>query len=168
MSKKLFDGIPEYVRITIYAQTGRLLRNSHFIRDNDLEDIVQDLLLFYLERFHLRSIPSEAYVVVSLQNEAKRMLKTKMRERFGLSVCLEDITECPEALKVSNALAHSEINLLISSVAKHLSDRENQVLELILEGKTLDDIAKKYHISKNTIYKILDKLKKFVNSENDF
>lgn len=161
MNKKLFDGIPEYVRITIYAQTGRLLRNSNFIRTNDLDDIIQDLLLFYLENFHLRSIPSKAYVVTSLQNKAKRILKTKVRERFGLSFCLEDITECPEALGICDTFSYSETNLFIASISRHLSDKENQIIKMILDGKTLDDIAKNFHISKNSIYKLFDKIKNF-------
>lgn len=51
MHQGLFVGIPEYVRIIIYSQTRKLLATSLYQRDNDMEDIVQDLLLFYLEKF---------------------------------------------------------------------------------------------------------------------
>jgi len=161
MSNKLFAGIPEYVRITIYSQTRYLLSTSNFKRENDLDDIIQDLLLFYLENFYKKDAPSEAYVVASLQNEAKRLMKTKVRERFGLLFSLEDLTECPDELRVTHHFDRAEINLLISAVAEHLSDKENLVIKMILEGKSIDEIARTIHIAKATIYKIFEKIKNF-------
>lgn len=161
MSKKLFTGIPEYVRITIYSQARYLLSFSNFNRDNDLDDIIQNLLLFYLDKFYKKDIPSEAYVVTSLRNEAKRLRKTKMYEHFGLFCSLEDLTECPEALKITNSFDGVEIDLLTSVVGEHLSDRENLVLKMILDGYSIDQIARTIHIAKASIYKILEKIKKF-------
>lgn len=161
MSNKLFAGIPEYVRITIYSQTRYLLSTSNFKRENDLDDIIQDLLIFYLENFYKKDAPSEAYVVASLQNEAKRLMKTKVRERFGLLFSLEDLTECPDELRVTHHFDRAEINLLISAVAEHLSDKENLVIKMILEGKSIDEIARTIHIAKATIYKIFEKIKNF-------
>ena len=161
MSNKLFAGIPEYVRITIYSQTRYLLSTSNFKRENDLDDIIQNLLLFYLENFYKKDAPSEAYVVASLQNEAKRLMKTKVRERFGLLFSLEDLTECPDELRVTHHFDRAEINLLISAVAEHLSDKENLVIKMILEGKSIDEIARTIHIAKATIYKIFEKIKNF-------
>lgn len=48
--KHIFDGLPEYVRITILSQIRRLLSTSLFNYE-DREDLIQDLLLFYLKRF---------------------------------------------------------------------------------------------------------------------
>lgn len=161
MSNKLFDGIPEYVKITIYSQTRYLLSSSNFKRENDLDDIIQDLLLFYLEKFYKKDAPSEAYVVISLQNEAKRLMKTKVHERFGLLFSLEDLTECPDELRVTHHFDRAEINLLISAVAEHLSDKENLVIKMILEGKSIDEIARTIHMAKATIYRIFEKIKNF-------
>lgn len=161
MTNKLFDGIPQYVKITIYSQTRYLLRSFRYNRENDRDDIIQDLLLFYLENFHKKDIPSEAYVVASLQNEAKRLIKTKVRERFGLLFSLDDLMDTPDELKVTDSYDRSEINLLISAVAVHLSDKENLAIKLILEGKTIDEIARTIHMAKSTIYKIFEKIKNF-------
>lgn len=62
--KHIFDGLPEYVRITILSQIRRLLSTSLFNYE-DREDLIQDLLLFYLKRFY--SIPNldEALVHVN-------------------------------------------------------------------------------------------------------
>lgn len=152
--------MPEYVRITIYSQIRRLLSTSCFIRENDLDDITQDLILYYLEKFYQRKIPSEAYVVTSLQNEAKKLLRTKVRQRFGLYCSLEDLEEQGKTLKIDGGFEHCEMNLIISNAAKHLSERENHIIKMIGDGHTIDDISKHYHISKNTIYKIFEKIKK--------
>lgn len=88
-------------------------------------------------------------------------MKTKVRERFGLLFSLEDLTECPDKLKVTNHFDSTEINLLISAVAEHLSDKENLVIKMILEGKSIDEIARTIHIAKATIYKIFEKIKNF-------
>lgn len=62
MIKELFTDIPEYVRITIYSQTRRLLNYSFFDSSVDREDILQSLLLlFYIEKFRNKDIPSEFY-----------------------------------------------------------------------------------------------------------
>ena len=162
MTNKLFDGIPQYVKITIYSQTRYLLRSFRYNRENDRDDIIQDLLLFYLENFHKKDIPSEAYVVASLQNEAKRLIKTKVRERFGLLFSLDYLMDTPEELIVTNKFNDIEINLLISAVSDHLSDKENLIIKMILEGKTSDEITRFVHISKTTIYKTFEKIKIFL------
>lgn len=82
MYDKLFDGIPDYVRITIFSCVRKLSTFANFNNHEDVQDLVQELLLFYIEHFHQRELPSDAYVVASLQNYAKKLLKTKMREPF--------------------------------------------------------------------------------------
>lgn len=71
--KHIFDGLPEYVRITILSQIRRLLSTSLFNYE-DREDLIQDLLLFYLKRFY--SIPNldEALVVHALKQYASNLL----------------------------------------------------------------------------------------------
>ena len=86
MYDKLFVGIPDYVRITIFSCVRKLSTFANFNNHEDIQDLVQELLLFYIEHFHQREIPSDVYVVASLQNYAKKLLKTKMREPFGLFV----------------------------------------------------------------------------------
>jgi len=93
MYDKLFDGIPDYVRITIFSCVRKLSTFANFNNHEDVQDLVQELLLFYIEHFYQREIPSDAYVVASLQNYAKKLLKTKMREPFGLFVYLDDEEE---------------------------------------------------------------------------
>lgn len=163
MIKELFSDIPEYVRITIYTQTRRLFNYSFFDSSFDREDILQSLLVFYIEKFRNKDIPSESYVVTSINNEATRLIKVKMREHLDLLISLDDIVETSEFIDYSSNFHKKEFNMLISAISKQLDEREHIVLKMILEGKTLDCISKNIHISKNTIYKIFNKIKKFCN-----
>lgn len=163
MIKELFTDIPEYVRITIYSQTRRLLNYSFFDSSVDREDILQSLLMFYIEKFRNKDIPSESYVVTSIKNEATRLIKVKMREHLDLLISLDDIVETHEFIDNSANFHNKEFNVLISAISKQLDERERIVLKMILDGKTLDEISKNIHISKNTIYKIFNKIKKFCN-----
>ncbi|HIU52707.1 MAG TPA: sigma-70 family RNA polymerase sigma factor [Candidatus Scatocola faecipullorum] len=159
MYDKLFDGIPDYVRITIFSCVRKLSTFANFNNHEDIQDLVQELLLFYIEHFYQREIPSDAYVVASLQNYAKKLLKTKMREPFGLFVYLDDEEEYLSISSEDN-YEQSELKALVKKAEQKLSPREILVLDMILEDKTLEEITHKIHISKNTIYKIFEKLKK--------
>lgn len=50
MNLNIFNGLPQYVRITILSQIRRLLSTPIFSYE-DREDLIQELLLFYLKRF---------------------------------------------------------------------------------------------------------------------
>ena len=52
MKLNIFNGLPEYVRMTILSQIRRLLSTPLFSYE-DKEDLTQELLLFYLKRFRL-------------------------------------------------------------------------------------------------------------------
>ena len=52
MYDKLFDGIPDYVRITIFSCVRKLSTFTNFNNHEDVQDLVQELLLFYIEHFH--------------------------------------------------------------------------------------------------------------------
>ena len=90
------------------------------------------MLLFYIEHFHQREIPSDAYVVASLQNYAKKLLKTKMREPFGLFVYLDDEEEYISISSEDN-YEQSELKALVKKAEQKLSPREMLVLDMILE-----------------------------------
>lgn len=162
MRQGLFVGIPEYVRITIYSQTRKLLATSFYQRDNDTEDIVQDLLLFYLEKFYKKKEFNEAYVVTSLKNEAKRLIRVRVCKCSGLFLSLDDMETCPDELQISGCYEQSELNLLFSSLDKQFTEQEKQIVALIKSGASLDDVARKIHVSKSTIYRFFEKVRKNV------
>ena len=160
MKNELFKGIPDYVRITIYSQTRYLMSFPFIYQSNDCDDIIQSLLLFYLSTFYRKKIVNEAYVVSSIRNEARRIIRTKMQDHFGPFFSLEDIVETPDEPINSSFFDKYEIDFIISSCIRNLSSKEISVIDKIYQGYSLEEITKEMHISKNTIYKIFEKIRK--------
>ncbi len=81
MKPSIFNGLPEYVRITILSQVRRLLSTPLFGYE-DREDLTQDLLLFYLKRFYsVPNPPDEALVVHALKKYATNLLVKRYHRR---------------------------------------------------------------------------------------
>lgn len=81
MKPPIFNGLPEYVRITILSQVRRLLSTPLFGYE-DREDLTQDLLLFYLKRFYVvPNPPDEALVVHGLKQYATNLLVKRYHRR---------------------------------------------------------------------------------------
>lgn len=151
-------GLHVFVQMTIARETKRLLTCAFFTVD-EREDIIQELILYYFEKFHRHKYPSEAYVVVSLKNQAIKLIRTKARQRFGLFVSLEDIKSAPEELTGDGGFVQNNLYLFLEDLTRELKAEELSVLSLVQAGYSLDEIALKHRISKNTIYKLFKKIK---------
>lgn len=164
MKNNIMAGIPAFVRITIYAQIRRLLATSYFNRINDREDLVQDLLLFYLSKFseHIKDV-DEALVVVSIRNYASNLLRSRFRQRIFLHSSLDDIMESGHE---DDFAYQPEVNMLfetrmsLDKIMHTLNEREQKILMMVAEGLSLNEIARCEKVSKNTIYKIFERIKK--------
>lgn len=152
--------LPEFVQITIARETKRILTGNKLFILEEKEDIIQELILFYCEHFHRQKIPNEAYVVTALKNKASKLIKTKARQRFGLFLSLDEITNDIETLSDDSDFLKKNFQIFIEDLMKEFSQKEYKILNLIKEGYSLDEIARKHRISKNTIYKIFEKMKK--------
>lgn len=159
MSKDIFASIPEYVRITILAQVKKLMSTRFFSSDDDREDIIQDLLLFYIEQFYKKPIPSEAYVVASLKNQAMYLIKAKVQKHFGLFLSLDELGN-NGFTREDDSVENLEQTLALACAFKSLTDTDKKIIEMILADKSLDNIAATVHVSKSTIYKLFEKIRK--------
>ena len=164
MKNDIMAGIPAFVRITIYAQVRRLLTTPYFNSINDREDVIQDLLLFYVSKFseHIRET-DEALVVASIKNYASNLIRTRFRQRIFLHSSLDDIMESGHE---DDFAYQPEGNLLFETQASldkimhSLCEREQKILMMVADGLSLNEIARQIKISKNTIYKIFERIKK--------
>ena len=65
-----------------------------------------------------------------------------------------DFSEFPENLEDD-----SDYSKLLVELKSSLTDRENKILDLLLEGKTAKDIQEELNISKSTVYRLFEKIK---------
>lgn len=163
MTLHKMTGIPEFVQMTIYRETKKLLSSSYFHQD-EREDIIQDLILFYLEKFGSLSA-DEAYIVVSIRNAAKnklrdrRFLKQKIVPLSGSNQAnpINDFEDTQENEKINHLENKKDV---FKIMAENMDGVEQKILLFLFNGASINEIARSEHISKNTIREILQKIRK--------
>lgn len=88
MKLDIFNGLPQYVRITICAQARKLLRTNYF-NQSEREDLIQEFLLLYLKRFYTIPDVDEALVVHSLKVYTSLLYKKRQRSIYPTSSSLD-------------------------------------------------------------------------------
>ena len=160
MLTNIFAGIPDYVRITILAQV-KLLMKTNLFSENDKEDVIQDLLLFYIKQFYKKTVPDEAYVVTSIQNQAKilkKLIRTKVRKRFGLFLSLDDLDI---QLSAKDEFKSREVQIMFKQILDMLSEKEKPIILQLASGKSIEEVSRERHVAKITIYKLFEKIRNF-------
>lgn len=158
MNLNIFNGLPAYVRITILSQIRRLLSTPLFNYE-DREDLTQDLLLFYLKRFYSVPNPDEALVVHALKHYATNLLVQRYHRRDFLYSSLADYAD-EEFSYFKSENPNVSNQALLTKIWKTASDKEKIVIYKILQGNSIDQISKDLHMSKKTIYKFFEKVRK--------
>lgn len=158
MNLNIFSGLPEYVRITILSQIRRLLSTRLFFYE-DKEDLLQDLLLFYLKRFYTVPNPDEALVVHALKQYTTNLLVKRYHRRDFLHSSLADYADEEFSYFKSHEANCSDRTVLVK-IWEIASDKEKVVIQRVLQGDSIDQISRDIHISKKTIYKFFEKVRK--------
>ncbi len=122
----------------------------------DREDLTQDLLLFYLKRFYVVPNPDEALVVHALKQYATNLLVKRYHRRDYLNSSLADY----EANEEFSFTPKQNMKLMLKEIEAIVSAKEKTILQRILAGDSIEQISKDLHISKKTIYKFFEKVRK--------
>ncbi len=161
MSELLLDTLPLYVRKTIFAQL-RLLFSTPYFSHQDKEDLIQDFLVFYMEKFVASDEESdEAYIVTAFRNFTKNTIdKARIWHRckadFG-----ENFDEMAEQIRdTGQTLANFEAHRTVEQLFANLSGQERDICLMVMGGASLNEISRVKRMSKNTIYKIFEKISK--------
>lgn len=160
MNLDIFSGLPRYVRLTVYTQTRKLLSTAYFSYE-DREDIIQDLLLYYLEQYYKVPDVDEALVVHALQLRSLKLLRKRKRTRAHLTSSLDYELANEDFFYMDDATFDNTINraTIHDIFDKAESAKLRQALYLIMEGYSVDQISRSLHMSKETIYKFFKKMK---------
>ncbi len=155
MNLNIFNGLPTYVRITILSQIRRLLSTPIFSHE-DREDLIQELLLFYLKRFYNAHDVDEALVVHSIKQYATNLLTQRYHRRDFLYSSLADYDADEEFSFAEN----TETRLIVSEIMNSAEPKEKEIVKHILCGNSIDQISRDLHVSKKTIYGFFEKMRK--------
>ena len=150
MGQYLFDGLPPKVMTYIKIHL-RYIYSTGLFNYQEREDLIQDLVLFYLDRFYRKNEMPDDYVFIAIKTKALQILRTRLRQmQSGFlntgslnSMCEEDGFE-PLA---NFTLADLENTIAIKEMRNFLSDKQNKFIDLLLEGKTAEEARAELHIS---------------------
>lgn len=160
MNRKIFNGFPQYIRITICAQIKKLLSTPYFGYD-DREDIAQDMLYHYLYKFYEIPDVDEALVVHDLRQYALHLLDKRKRTRAHLTSSLDSDQSDGDFFCANLSTSGNNLRMLMAYeyLEKADSPKLKNALKLIMEGESVDSVSRVLHISKETIYKYFKKMR---------
>lgn len=90
----------------------------------------------------------KALVITWVKN---RLINIKLKPYFDTCEFLDD-------------KEYIDYQILLLELRDSLDERENKVLSMLLDGKTVIDIEKELKLSKATVYRIFDKIKRKIKS----
>lgn len=162
MAQNLFNGLPPKV-VTYIKIHLRYIFSTGLFSYQEREDLIQDLVLFYLERFYRKKEVPDDYLFVSIKTKAQQILRTRLRQLqsgFFATMSLNDMSE--KGLEPSSdfSLTTFENKMSIRELKSIISEKEWQFVQLILDGYTNDEATSKAHVSKNVLGNIREKVRR--------
>lgn len=160
MNKEIFNGFPQYIRITICAQIKKLLSTPYFGYD-DREDIAQDMLCHYLYKFYEIPDVDEALVVHDLRQYALHLLDKRKRTRAYLTSSLDSDQSDGDFFCANLSTSTDNVRMLMAYEFLERADtpKLKKAMRLIMEGESIDSVSRTLHISKETIYKFFKRMR---------
>lgn len=138
-----------------FAFAFRYIKNQE-----EIEDLIQDCYLtLWNDRKKIGRVESPInYMFTMIKNRAINRLKRKSKIDIGIKEDISDQTD------FCNNIIEVESSKIIADAVKLLSPQSQVVVNLLIQGFSLDEISKKLSISINSVktikYRAIDKLAK--------
>ena len=161
--KYLFDGLPPKV-ITYIKIHLRYIYSTGLFSHQEREDLIQDLVLFYLEFIRERGDVPDDTLFMALKSKAMHLGRTRLREMQSGSLNIESLNDMSETLgyvpEDSFCLGDLENTISLRELMSLLSEKEQLFVSLLLRGETTRAAKRLAKVSNNVIANIRRKLKK--------
>ena len=157
MKQNLTPVLPTHIQKFIKIQVVRLVRTP-FFGYQDREDLEQELWLFYLQKLKAFQNPrvNEGFFFIAIRNKALEILRAKRRQvHYSQQYINEGLVTSFE----TNPIKNTEDQETVSKMFAGLTLNERECLLLIMGGANIRETSRLLNISKESIYKILKKLK---------
>ncbi len=162
MHENIRSVLPINIQKFIRIQVTHLVQTAYFSYQ-DSEDLEQELWLFYLQKLEIFQNPhmNEGFFFVSIRNKALEILRAKRRQmHYSQQYINEEFFSFFETESTKN-IDDKEV---VSKMLKNLTLKEQDCLLMIMGGANIRETSRLLNVSKESIYKILKKLKE--NFEN--
>ena len=168
--KYLFDGLPLKV-ITYIKIHLRYIYSTGLFDSQEREDLIQDLVLFYLEFIRERGDVPDDTLFMALKSKAMHLGRTRLREMQSGSLNIESLNSMLEAgfEPVSSfSIEDVEQIIAINEAKKCLKQKEQDFIDLLLSGVPVHTARKQVHGSNDIFYRIEKRLKEAKQKNKKF
>lgn len=142
----------------IHQNSGCSTYTNAFFCYQDREDLEQELWLFYFQKLKAFQNPrvNEGFFFIAIRNKALEMLRTQKRQiHYSQQYINEELLASIKA----NPIKNTEDQETVSKMFAGLTLNERECLLLIMGGANIRETGRLLNVSKESIYKILKKLK---------
>lgn len=161
---KQFDTMMDRLSPTLKKITHRL--NGHFSFFDD-DDLFQEAAIYLWSTFQKGALSdkTDSYILQGCCFHLKNYLRTTLDKARLISLCHmanEDDKALKDMLAKENDSTFDEIDaefLKATGRSRGLTDREEEVLELCLDGLTVRDIGKRLGVSHVMVIKVKNKIR---------
>ena len=168
MSKYLFDGLPPKV-VTYIKVHLRQIYLSGLFDSQEREDLIQDLVLFYLELVRQRCNLTDDYLFISIKTKAQKIIRTRLREMqagFLNKASLNSMSE-DEGFEPVSEFSWRDIESMIelNEIKRFLSKKEQEFIDLVVSGESVEETKKKLRLWHDVMANIRAKIKNAKKNE---
>ena len=163
MPKQNSGGLPPKIEMYIRIHVASLYKTNLF-QYQERDDLLQELALFYIERFYKKEDIPDELLFIALKRKAQQILRSRLFSMKSGVFFNESLNRMSEEkgfeLTSKFCLEDLENEIDLKHLLKMLSEKEQEFIKRLFQGEKLNDVYQSLNMSKGTPKRIAEKIKK--------
>ena len=163
MPKQNSGGLPPKIEMYIRIHVASLYK-TNFFQYQERDDLLQELALFYIERFYKKEDIPDELLFIALKRKAQQILRSRLFSMKSGVFFNESLNRMSEEkgfeLTSKFCLEDLENEIDLRYLLKMLSEKEQEFIKRLFQGEKLNDVYQSLKMSKGTPKRIAEKIKK--------
>lgn len=163
MPKQNSGGLPPKIEMYIRIHVASLYKTNLF-QYQERDDLLQELALFYIERFYKKEDIPDELLFIALKRKAQQILRSRLLSMKSGVFFNESLNRMSEEkgfeLTSKFCLEDLENEIDLKHLLKMLSEKEQEFIKRLFQGEKLNDVYQSLKMSKGTPKRIAEKIKK--------
>lgn len=163
MPKQNSGGLPPKIEMYIRIHVASLYKTNLF-QYQERDDLLQELALFYIERFYKKEDIPDELLFIALKRKAQQILRSRLLSMKSGVFFNESLNSMSEEkgfeLTSKFCLEDLENEIDLKHLLKMLSEKEQEFIKRLFQGEKLNDVYQSLKMSKGTPKRIAEKIKK--------
>ena len=163
MNKYLFDGLPPTV-VTYIKVHLRHMYSTGLFDSQEREDLIQDLVLFYLERHYNEKNVPDGLLFTAFRTKASHIIRTRLRDMQSGLFTTESLNSRSEdegfEPESSFSLSDLENSIALSELKSCLSEKQQEFVDMIFSGVPVNEAKTKLKVGHDVMRRIEKRIQK--------